>query len=588
MNKIFILILCILCSTIYFNSLTNSFVYDDEGLIVNNPVIKYPKFLPLIFKKCLYDYPGLGKDITFDKMYRPLQLLSYAIDYRIWKLNPFGFHLTNVLLHLFNSILIYYLFLIISNNTVSKIASTLFLVHPIHTSVVTYIAGRADLLASSFMLLSLIGFLQFIHSQQENFAIHEENERKLLSINHNIPWLKSRGSRRLIKLRARIYYIASLLSALLALYSRENALLLFIFIALILFFLKAKPKYYLYVIPFILLDLFYILLRFSVLGNHAFVLHPSSISLPLRLVNFFNIIPRYLFILAFPLDLHLFRTTPFISDLVNIKTFFAILFILFYIVLLIRYRHNRLLVFGMLWFLTGIIPVFFSLDGYRMLKEAVMAESWLYFSSVGFFIFISTQNILKKFNRIIFVSFIAFYGFLTAINNVYWKNNIILYKHISEYIPEERNPVWKNLINSYFKSGLYEDALAEIKKFSIYYPDSAQTYILWGNYYFLTGELNKAVDNYRVALTKDKNNFTIYSNLSLFYKELNQIDEAIDYGLACFKINPYHLDNLIRLGDLYRKKRQFIEANKYYSMALEIDPDNQLIKEKNKECKVIL
>lgn len=546
MNKIFILILCVLCFAIYFNSLKNSFVYDDEGLIVNNPVIKYPKLMPLIFKKSLYDYPGLGKDITFDRMYRPLQVLSYALDYRIWRLNPLGFHLTNILLHLFSSILIYYLFLIISNNTVSKIVSVLFLVHPLQTSVVTYIAGRADLLACLFILLSLISFLRFV------------------------------------KLRVKTYYIASLLSALLAIYSRENALILFIFIALILFFLRVKPRYYLYVIPFILLDLIYILSRFFILGNHLLVLHPPLISLPLRVVNFFNIIPRYLFLLILPLDLHLFRTTPFIRNLFDIKTFFAISFILLYIILIIRYRQNRLLIFGMLWFLTGITPVFFSLDGYRMLKEAVMAESWLYFSSIGFFISVAGQNILKRFNKILLIPFIAFYALLTVINNVYWRNNIVLYKHISEYIPEQRNPVWKNLINSYFKAGLYEDALTEIKRFSVYYPDSAQTYILWGNYYFLKGKLHKAVDNYKVALTKDKNNFALYSNLSLFYKELNRIDEAIDSGLACFKINPYHLDNLIRLGDLYSQKRQFDEANKYYSMVLEIEPDNRLIKEKIK------
>ncbi len=546
MNKIFILILCVLCFVIYSNSLTNGFVYDDEVLIVNNPVIKYPKLLPLIFKKCLYDYPGIGKDITFDKMYRPLQVLSYALDYRIWKLNPLGFHLANVLLHLFNTILIYYLLLIISNNTVSKIVSILFLVHPVHTSVVAYISGRADLLTAFFMLLSLIGFLQFI------------------------------------KLKSKTYYIASLLSALFALYSRENALILFIFIILILFFLKAKAKYYLYVIPFIFLDLFYILSRFLALGHYAFVLHPSLISLPLRIVNFFNIIPRYLFILVFPLDLHLFRTTPFIRGLPDIKTFFAILFILFYIALIIRYRQNRFLVFGTLWFLVGIIPVFFSLDGYRMLREAVMAESWIYFSSIGFFIFVSGQNILKKFNRVLLVSFIAFYGFLTVLNNLYWKNNIILYKHISQYISEERNPAWKNLINSYFKAGLYEKALDEINKFSIYYPDSTESYILWGNYYFLTGDLNKAVDNYKLALSQGRNNFAIYSNLSLFYKELNQLDKAIDSGLACFRLNPYLTDNLVRLGDLYSKKRQFIEANKYYYMALEIEPDSRLIKERIK------
>jgi tetratricopeptide (TPR) repeat protein len=172
-----------------------------------------------------------------------------------------------------------------------------------------------------------------------------------------------------------------------------------------------------------------------------------------------------------------------------------------------------------------------------------------------------------------------------VLNNLYWKDNIVLYKHISKHIPEERNPAWKNLINAYFKAGLYEDALDEIKNFSSCYPDSVESYILWGNYYFLTGNLQKAVDNYKLALSKDRNNFAVYSNLSLFYKELNQLDKAIDSGLACFRINPGLVENLVRLGDLYSKKRQFSEADKYYYMALDIEPDNQSIKEKIKYAK---
>lgn len=550
MNRIFLLGLLLLCFAIYFNSLNNPFVLDDDGLIVNNPIIKSFKFLPLIFEKSLYSYPMAGREVTFNKMFRPLQLLTYSVDYKVWKLNPMGFHLTNILLHLFNSILIYYLLLIVSkNNILSKTVSILFLVHPIHTSVVSYIAGRADILVCFFMLLSIIGFLQFI------------------------------------KLKLKAFYILSLLSALLALLSRENALLLFLFIALILFIIKTEPKYYLYIIPFIFLDFFYLFLRFFSLGQNALALHASFISLPLRIVNFFNIIPRYLFILLLPLDLHLLRTTSFIMDLSDIRTFFVTIFILLYFVVISRVRKNKLLLFSMLWFLIGITPVFIYLDGYSALNGAMMAESWLYIPSIGFFvIFITCQNILKRLRKILLVSSIIFYSFLTVVNNAYWKSNITLYKQTLEYT-SEKNPLRKELIKTYLQYGLYDSALTEIKKFSIYYPNSPELYNFWGNYYFFTGQVNRAIDNYKRALNKDNKFFYASYNLSLCYEKLKQLDTAMNYALECLKINPYYSPNLVQLGDLYAEKKQFIEAKKYYQMALELDPDNQLIQSNIKDAK---
>jgi len=537
MNKIFILGLCILCLFIYLNSLNNGFVLDDEPLIVNNPFIKSPKFLPIIFKSSLFDSP-------YDKMYRPLQLLTYSIDYKIWGLKPAGFHLTNIIFHMLNGILVYSLsYMIFSSKIISMGASILFLVHPIHVSSVSYISGRADLLVCFFMFLSMVLFVKFI-KENKNF-----------------------------------FYTISLLSGILAIFSRENSLLLFIFIALIIFILNKRPQYYLYIIPFILLDFCYFLLRFFIFGRNAISLHSNLMSLFLRIINFFNIAFKYLTILFLPLDLHMLRTTPFITSIFDIRLIFAAGFMLLIIFLFIKFRTNKLLLFSLIWFFVGLLPVFLFFDGYIGLNKAVMAESWVYLSSVGFFIsFAFLCIIFKKTGGILFLFFVVFYIFLTVINNQYFKNNIILYENILSY-NGGANPLRKGLIKAYFEKGLYEEAFGQIKELGVYYPQSHDFYFYSGLYYFLVGNIDKAIENYNFALSKGSDHY-VYYNLSLCYEKLKNLDKAIDFALECYKINPFYLPGLIKLGDLYMQKEEVTESRKYYEKALELDPQNKIIMDK--------
>lgn len=549
-NKLFILGLAVLCLTVYFNSLNNPFIFDDEGLIVSNHLIKSSKFLPHIFKKSLYEYSHMTTAIAFDKMYRPIQILTYSIDYRIWKLNPFGFHLTNTLLHLLNSVLVYYLLSIIfASHIVPKIVSLLFLVHPVNTSVVSYISGRADILACFFMLLSMICFFLFI------------------------------------KLRPRIFYVFSLLCAIFALLSRENALLLFLFIILILFFIKSERRYYLYIMPFIFLDLLYLLLRYSILGRNALTLHASLLSLPLRIANFINIIPKYLSVLLLPLDLHLFRSAPFITNLFDMRVFLSLGFVLLCFFLIMRAGNKYLLLFSAFWFLAGIIPVFIYLDGYNILNTAIMSENWVYMPSIGFFvIFTSCLDRLRRLGKVLIVSMIIFYSFLTAINNAYWKSDIILYEHILKY-NSMNHPVRQNLIKAYLNHRLFDDAILEINKLIIRYPQNPQVNNLLGSYYFSTGQIEKAVDTFKKALDADKKFFYAFYNLSLCYEKIGDFDTAIEYALGCLRINPYFFSNLVQLGELYAQRDEPMESKKYYLMALSLDPDNQDIKDKVKNGK---
>ena len=95
--------------------------------------------------------------------FRPVAVLTLILDKFIWGMNPAGFHLTNLLLHLLNSVLVYLLAARIFNTRfVSVSAALLFLLHPIHSMDIFWISGRTDMVCSIFYLLSLIYFIDYL------------------------------------------------------------------------------------------------------------------------------------------------------------------------------------------------------------------------------------------------------------------------------------------------------------------------------------------------------------------------------------------------------------------------------------------
>ncbi len=107
--------------------------------------------------------------------FRPLFILSYLIDTTVWGTRPFGFHLTNIVVHSLNAFLTFILSLRLLEDlkldvrirqTIAIGAGALFLLHPSHTEAVTWISGRADVLATFFCLASLLSYLAYAQSER--------------------------------------------------------------------------------------------------------------------------------------------------------------------------------------------------------------------------------------------------------------------------------------------------------------------------------------------------------------------------------------------------------------------------------------
>lgn len=143
---------------VYYNALSNDFIWDD-------PIIVERQATAFLSVKDIF-LPPAGIPEFGTHYYRPLVMLSFIIDKAIWGDSPFGLHLTVVLFHILNTILVFFLARFLLRRFVHRdvgafISSLIFAVHPIHTESVVWIAGRSDVMAALFFFLSLILYLKF-------------------------------------------------------------------------------------------------------------------------------------------------------------------------------------------------------------------------------------------------------------------------------------------------------------------------------------------------------------------------------------------------------------------------------------------
>ncbi|HEY3136201.1 MAG TPA: hypothetical protein VGL29_09250 [Blastocatellia bacterium] len=138
--------LLIVVGLCYVNALSNGFVFDDHGHVLEDKSFRSLANVPKILVAS----------------YRPLRDVTYAIDFAIWGERAVGFHLTSVLLHLANTLLVFVLIRKMTRETmVACFAAFIFAVQPVQVDSVTYISGRRDVLFSLFFLASFLCYLAY-------------------------------------------------------------------------------------------------------------------------------------------------------------------------------------------------------------------------------------------------------------------------------------------------------------------------------------------------------------------------------------------------------------------------------------------
>ncbi len=134
----------------YANSLGNGFAYDDEGIIVQNPVVTEGNWLGALSSTWWPEaQEGTG-------LYRPLTAASFALEWKLFQGSPLGYHALNLVFHAAGSILVFLLLLELATLPGALFGAALFAIHPLHTEAVANVVGRGELYAAVPYLLACI------------------------------------------------------------------------------------------------------------------------------------------------------------------------------------------------------------------------------------------------------------------------------------------------------------------------------------------------------------------------------------------------------------------------------------------------
>ena len=149
---------------VYLSGLGNGFTYDDKAIVESNPRIQALDRIPEIWQTHWWLDPNVDESYGIhqlgDRLYRPLSMTSFSLNYAVHGLQPFGYMLVNLLLHVLATGLVWRLtWNLIGDRWVALVAGLLFAVHPVHAEVVANVVGRVELLSAVFTLLGLLALL---------------------------------------------------------------------------------------------------------------------------------------------------------------------------------------------------------------------------------------------------------------------------------------------------------------------------------------------------------------------------------------------------------------------------------------------
>ncbi|MCK5580362.1 MAG: tetratricopeptide repeat protein [Candidatus Omnitrophica bacterium] len=545
-----ILLILILGAIIYSNSFDNDFVFDDLSNIKNNPRIYH-----------LFDFNKTeNHKLNLHYYSRIIGYASFALNYQIHKLDVFGYHVVNFLIHILNTILVRWLILLILSSPkmrehpltehkdlIALSTALLFLTHPMQTQAVTFISQRLASLAALFYLLSLCLYAKA--------RIRFINKKKYFS-----------------------FFLISGLAALCGMFTKENTATLPLAILLYEFMflnfprpgVKAKKRIKGWLLPAALLlfiltipatmsfDLSYIF------GNRRTIINTPEIVTPLMyLFTQFRVICIYLRLLLFPVGQSLDHNVTLSYNFFEpaVITCFLTLIILLSLGA-VHYKKNKLISFGTFFFFltllveSSIIPI-----------RHVIFEHRMYLPSIGFFIVIVSILFKITKNRRIFICSVclitAILSSLTYRRNDVWQNAITLWSDVVKKAPGlDRG--YDNLGSAYISIGAYQQARKMLKKAAELAPHNPETYSNLGLIYTKQEDIDSAIKHYQHAIHLKPKFAIAHNNLGLIYSQKGEFDKTEQSFLKAIKYRPKLTAAKLNLAALYTQQMRVEEAIDLY------------------------
>jgi len=537
---------------IYSNSLKCSFQFDDTIHIVYNPAIKNLQDV-----KIWWNYSD-----------RPVSIFTFALNYHFHQLDVYYYHIVNLLIHLINAVLIWWLTLLIFSSPalrdqpISKhkkvlafFTALLFVSHPLATQSVTYIIQRQNSMAAMFYILSLALYLK-------GRLPETANKHKY------------------------ILFAGSLIAAFLAVLSKENAFTLPLAIVLVeIFFLQTKRLSISFrdyrIILLIAVFLIFIVILFFKFPLSIFDPIPPTqgntytVTSLNYLFTQFSVIVKYIQLLILPVNQTLDYDFPISDNFFELKTLFSFLLLFALIILAVfLFNKHRIFSFGIFWFFltlsieSGFIPI-----------SDVIYEHRTYLPSFGFFLILSSGIYALRWNKYkylaisILLFIIGTNSFLTHERNKVWKNELTLWSDAVLKSPGKARPV-NNRGFIYLNLGQWEKAIADFSKAIEIYPKWAVTYYNRGVAYEKLGEQQKSIVDYSAAIGIDPKYSEAYYNRGIVYGNMGQMELAMADFSKAVEIQPDYKNAFYNRGVCYLSQGQWDKSIDDFTKVIEMDPNH--------------
>ena len=455
----------LLAAAVYSPTFANRFVYDDAVTVEENLFIRDWGNAPRIFTA---DYYVRAEEYSF----RPLVTLTYFWDYAFWGINPWGYHLTDLLLHALSAAAVYLLALrLFRRRLPAAAAALLFAVHPALTEAVAGISFREDPLCALFCFLSLLLYLR-----AEDEASCKRSDPIILSTAEAVerrsskPCDRSCGQKAIPQ--AKRYYIFLVLSVLFfiaALLSKEMAVALpFVLLAHELIRRPRRP-FLLRLLPFFLAAGLYAVLRFQILFQQGTLPTAPEFGDPLaRIVLVLKSLGLYLRLAFFPVRLTVEYPDPFPGLIWSGRLVLpALLALAFFLRTLTGGgREER---FGAAFFLLSLLPVLNLVPSSRL-----GAERFFYLPAFGFCLWSAALLFPPGGSSIrarvaLLAAVLVLFSLESASRNREWEDNLILFERAAAVSPDS-SKARHGLGNEYFRLRRLPEAERELRAAIAIFP----------------------------------------------------------------------------------------------------------------------
>jgi tetratricopeptide (TPR) repeat protein len=575
-----ILIITVLTIATYYKSLNNQFVtqWDDNGYVTENKDLASINSTKHINIKNIFTEFVAGN-------YHPLTMLTFNIEYKLFKLNPKPYHVANLFIHILNSLLVMlFIWLLCKQQWVAFATALLFAVHPMHVESVAWVSELKDVLYTFFYLMALSAYIKYIEGQNKKY----------------------------------MYYVLTIILFLCSSLSKAMAVSLLPVLFLIDFYWgrKISVKTILEKIPFLIIAISIGII--AVLAQQsAQALNLTSYSYLYRILFSSYGLLLYILKLFVPINLVVLYHYP-----IKINNHYSIIIYLSPIIvcsflLLIYYlkSYRKQLIFGLGFFIFTIALVLqlFPVGG------SLIFERYSYIPYIGlFFILASLADsifnsnnpkliFIKKTIIPVFIIVTIAYSYLSFKRTMVWKNNISLftdfiektngklsepfhtrgssYAEIKDYskaiadftMSIKLNPTTPQV---YFERGMangylanYSNAINDFTNVIKYDAKMVDAYYNRGNSYFNMQQYTNAIADFSEAINLNPSEKNFYINRALAYATIKDFNNAINDYKKAIAIKNDDADIYCKLGIAYYNMANYDEAIIAYNNSIRLNPD---------------